>query len=436
MNLTKNYYLFAIFLLLSLSSTGCAAYVPVTRPGEIPSQGTLSAEDEEYGQAVYGELAQRYQISSNDAAIERARNVVDRITKANQADHNPWHVNILVDDNFKNAAATRGNFIFIWTGLLNSLQSDDELATVLSHEIAHALAGHTAPDPQEEVAQITGSVLGEVANATAGAYAGNSVVGQLAGILVQQVVAAVAINPNQQAKELEADQVGLFLMADAGYNPQAALDFWRKAENDPAFQSSIPGFLSTHPAADERSAEIAKLLPAAITRYQATLNSKSSKKVNKVKAPVKSAPATAAAKETPTPTTERSDWVVGNNDPTLETSSPDPTPNSNTAPDKPKKPAPTVIATPLPELPLPAEWEVITDSLAVYESCDKKSPELTRATLGDVLVSSDPAPLHKDWIKVNYPYSGCVLQSGVKAVNSMAEEILAATSSKKSKKKN
>jgi len=250
------------------SLSACAPSRAILPPGQVPQQDSVASADEQYGQEVLGGLTEQFPLSRNDAQIERVRGIVDKLTQASKSDHNPWHVAILVDDSFKNAAATRGNFIFVWTGMLNAVRSDDELATILAHEIGHVLAGHTAPNPTEEIANIIAGVGGEVASQILQGYGYWGLAAELARVIISETVTAIAVNPSQQQDELEADQIGLFLMADAGYDPQKAVEFWKRIESDPSFESGVPGFLSSHPPIAERFTRLESMLNEASMRYR------------------------------------------------------------------------------------------------------------------------------------------------------------------------
>jgi hypothetical protein len=152
--------------------------------------------------------------------------------------------------------------------MLRAARSEAELATVLAHELGHVLAGHTQPTPSEEASQIIAQVSGQIARVSMqgqyGALAG------LAGVLVSQAVQALAVNPESQRQELEADHIGFFLMSDAGYDPRDALSIWERMANDP--RTSGAGalqFLSTHPPTIERLDALRALLPQAEARYRA-----------------------------------------------------------------------------------------------------------------------------------------------------------------------
>ncbi len=246
----------------------CGPSRPVIPPGEIPVATYLSQEDEQYGQQVLAQLAQQYPLVRNDAEVNLARDVVMKLARAARAEQEPWHVYVLRGDNVVNAAATRGNHVFVWTGMLRAARSEAELATVLAHELGHVLAGHTQPTPTEEASQIIAQVSGQIASVSMqgqyGALAG------LAGVLVSQAVQALAVNPESQRQELEADHIGFFLMSDAGYDPRDALSIWERMANDP--RTSGAGalqFLSTHPPTVQRLDALRALLPQAEARYRA-----------------------------------------------------------------------------------------------------------------------------------------------------------------------
>lgn len=258
----------SITLIVALSACGpLRSPVP---PGEIPYQTSVAPADEQFGQEVFGLLSESYPISQDDAPILRVRAIVDKLTQGHGNAQNPWHVYILQGDGILNAAATRGNYIFIWTGMLQAVKSDDELATVLSHEVAHVLAGHTMPTPEEETRKILSESFGKVAQEVL--YQQGGVVGALAGLggaLVGATFEAFLLNPEKQRQELEADHIGLFLMARAGYDPNAAIELWTRLKSDPDFNLGGPlSFLSTHPASTGRLQQLKELLPRALALYR------------------------------------------------------------------------------------------------------------------------------------------------------------------------
>ena len=269
--------------ILTITATiGCSTgRVPVT-PGVIPQEEYVTAEDEAYGHQVLSSLIANYPMSRDDKYINRIRRLVNNLAKAAHADKHPWNVFVLQGDNIVNAAATRGNYVFVWTGMINMAQSDGELATVIAHEIGHLLANHTKQTPQEEANQIMAQASGEIAGRVVAMQPEYAALAQLASILVSETIKAIAVNPESQRVEMEADHIGFFLMADAGYNPNEALTLWSKM----AGASSIPGmgmqFLSSHPASEDRLEALRTLLPEALARQKRSQSSEKKDRKTKV----------------------------------------------------------------------------------------------------------------------------------------------------------
>ena len=150
-----------------------------------------------------------------------------------------WDVHVLKSDEI-NAWCMAGGKIAVYTGLLNTIQpSDDELAVVLGHEIAHALLSHQAEKMSRAQMQNAGISIGLI---TASAL-GFGVPGM--GTLASSAAQLGLELPNSREAETEADQVGLRLSAEAGFNPEAAVSLWEKMAQ--YSNSKTPGWLSTHP---------------------------------------------------------------------------------------------------------------------------------------------------------------------------------------------
>jgi len=256
------------FLILMLGLGACSSARSPVPPGTIPEARNPTISDEQYGHDVLQALSERYKIDYNNPQLDRIQEIVDRLTKAARADQQPWHVYLFKEDAMKNAAATRGNHIFVWTGMLNEAKSDGELATILAHEIGHVLAGHTAEDPNEEIKRIMIQVAGIAAGVAVGVttrYGGQ--LGDVASSLTRGVGEGLFMNPYARGDEYEADQIGIELMAEAKYDPKEALSFWERVSHNPDFSSSF-SFLSTHPAAPDRLERLRKLLPYAEARFR------------------------------------------------------------------------------------------------------------------------------------------------------------------------
>ena len=179
-----------------------------------------------------------------------------------------WEVNVLSVDQV-NAYCMAGGKIMIYTGLLEAVQSDDELAAVIGHEIAHALRDHTAEkistkSRNNSVASGLGSVLSIGLALTTGIN-----LHKTAQDVSQIGAHAMANLPNSRELEHEADRMGLELMARAGYNPLAASAFWQRSMAASAKEgaSNKSAFWSTHPLGTDRVNDILAIAPKVQPHY-------------------------------------------------------------------------------------------------------------------------------------------------------------------------
>ncbi len=175
-----------------------------------------------------------------------------------------WQMNVIRTDEI-NAWAMPGGKMAVYTGLVNKLNlSDDELAAVIGHEMSHALQEHSKKEAGQKI--LTG-VLTQVAGNIVGAYTGMdaSVIG-MTGSLVSDLGVD---RPYSRHQENQADAGGLYLMARAGYNPQAAITVWEKMNAaNRGGSNAASALLSTHPANAERIANLRKALPSVMPIYQ------------------------------------------------------------------------------------------------------------------------------------------------------------------------
>jgi predicted Zn-dependent protease len=166
-----------------------------------------------------------------------------------------WEYN-LVQSNEVNAWCMPGGKIVVYSGILPITKDEAGLATVLGHEVAHALLNHGAE-------RMTTDMLAQLgAQGVAIASSGTS---QSTQQILQQAYGLGAqygaILPFSRGDENEADQVGLTLMAIAGYNPDTALAFWQRMSANGG--ASVPEFMSTHPSDQTRVSRITKEIPQA-----------------------------------------------------------------------------------------------------------------------------------------------------------------------------
>ncbi len=161
-----------------------------------------------------------------------------------------------------NAWAMPGGKVAIYTGILPVTKDETGLATVMGHEIAHAIAQHAAERfSQMTAAQLGGSVVGAAAGGRSEGT--QQIIGQLYGVGGQ-----LAILNYSRKQETEADRLGLVFMAMAGYNPDNAVLFWQRMAAAKQGGGAPPEFLSTHPSDATRIAQIKRNLPEARKYYK------------------------------------------------------------------------------------------------------------------------------------------------------------------------
>jgi len=167
-----------------------------------------------------------------------------------------WQVNLIKSPQI-NANCGPGGKIFVYSGLIDTLKlTDDELAAVMGHEIAHALREHS----REAISQAYAVGLTKQA---AVALLG---LGETTQQLTDGAFKYGMTLPNSRGNENEADLIGLELSARAGYNPSAAISLWNKMTA--ASEGAPPEFMSTHPADERRIASLQAAIPKVMPLYQ------------------------------------------------------------------------------------------------------------------------------------------------------------------------
>lgn len=264
MKLTK----YAIGSLLSLVLISCVTN-PVT--GRSSVQIANNSEISTMAAQEYKTTLSKAKVITGTADANRVKTVGNRIKMAAEkyyasigrqsdlANYN-WEFN-LIQENQLNAWCMPGGKVAVYTGILPVTKDDDGLAVVMGHEVSHALAGHgNERISQAMLAQYGGSLLGSAG----GSSQLLSVIKEVYPYASQGVLLKYGRN-----QELEADQMGLYLMAIAGYNPQTAPAFWQRMQAA-STGNKTPEFLSTHPNPENRIADIEKAMPKALEFYRAS----------------------------------------------------------------------------------------------------------------------------------------------------------------------
>jgi predicted Zn-dependent protease len=200
-------------------------------------------------------------LNTDKAQLARVTTIARRIVAATptfRADAAGWNWQFNVQKNKDlNAYCMPGGRIMVYSGLIETLDlSDAELATVMAHEVAHALREHTRERVSRAYAQ-------QLVLSGAAAVTG---VGEGTANIANMIAEVTFQLPFGRDQESEADQIGLELMARAGYDPRAALTLWNKMAAASG-GASQPKFLSTHPSSKDRIKDIEKNLPRVLPLY-------------------------------------------------------------------------------------------------------------------------------------------------------------------------
>lgn len=222
------------------------------------------------GAQSFAEVQKTERVSSNPSDTERVRRVGQRIAAAvgNDLPGAQWEF-VVFDSKEVNAFALPGGKVGVYSGLLQLASSDDELATVIGHEIAHVTARHGA----ERVSLAMGAeMLGQIGGQIAQRWIENPTWAQ--GIMSAYGVGAnVAMMPHSRKQEMESDYMGIVYSARAGYDPRAAVAFWQKMsaqKSNGQAPSWLAKFLSTHPTDADRIAQLNARMPEVLQIYQQT----------------------------------------------------------------------------------------------------------------------------------------------------------------------
>ncbi|SEN54851.1 Peptidase family M48 [Nitrosospira multiformis] len=208
------------------------------------------------------EAAQKGTLNTEEKLLQRVRAIARRIEPQTSifrkdAPSWNWEVNV-IDSNELNAFCMPGGKIMFYSSLINRLElTDEEIAVVMGHEVAHALREDTREHVSRAIA--TQTLLNAITPFIGGETAGN-----LAGIGYQAFIETRF----SRTDEADADKIGLELSARAGYDPRAGITLWQKMISVRS-SGQLPEFLSSHPADANRIQQVEKLLPVVMPLYEA-----------------------------------------------------------------------------------------------------------------------------------------------------------------------
>ena len=260
----------------ALAITGCQT-VETTRGGAVgvdrkqqmsvltPSpQQVDQAARQQYAQ-VLGEANKKGALNKDARQTERVRAIAQRLIPhtavfRDDAPRWNWEVNVLVSDQV-NAWCMPGGKIAVYTGLIEKLNiTDEELAAVMGHEIAHALREHARERMGRAQAAGLGAAVAEIGI--------EIFTGVRLGGVGNSFAQAMFVLPNSRENEQEADRIGVELAARAGYDPRAAVSLWEKMAKVAGGAGAPPQWLSTHPSHETRIADLRNYSQKVLPLYE------------------------------------------------------------------------------------------------------------------------------------------------------------------------
>lgn len=213
-----------------------------------------------YQQIINQERSQGKILPDWDPRVKQVKRVLNKLIEGGQlgdggsAKGTGWEVNVIEDPHTQNAFVLPGGKVFVYSGILPICATDDGLAAVLGHEIAHNIAQHTA---ERMSSAIPITIMGYVF-----LFLDYTGVTMGLGHYVGSIALEFGVNrPSSRQQESEADYIGLILMAQSCYDPRAAVGLWQRMEK--AQQGNPPEWMSTHPSNEHRIERIQEWLPKA-----------------------------------------------------------------------------------------------------------------------------------------------------------------------------
>lgn len=244
---------------LLLGLAGCAK-APYTGRSQLIMYS--DADEVKMGLAAMQQVLKKEKEVTGTPESARVERVGRRIAAVAERPQYRWEFHTIEKDAV-NAFCLPGGKVAVYTGLLDIAETDAELAAVVGHEVAHALARHS----NEKMSRARMVQVGQLAAMVGVAAAsGSSQAAQAVGDGYAGAMNMAVMLPNSREMEYEADHIGLLLMAKAGYDPHAAIEFWQKMLKQSGGRKS--DFMSTHPTEAKRIDALRGMLPEAMRYYR------------------------------------------------------------------------------------------------------------------------------------------------------------------------
>lgn len=234
-------FLPALVLLFTLNA--CTVKHVAIPAGDIPQINALTPGEAEYGRSVFEALCEDNRLQSQNECFDRLMTVSDHLLQAARADNLPWEIYLFEDPDLVDVRAVHGYYIFVWSGFLDLVENDAEIAAVVACEIAHVLARHTYPveftlwsDIFFDAAEIATSIA--IMQLSQGMVAING-----RGWMKWAYVEMADLDPldreYSEADEREATMIAIQILDRSQYDPGALLTFWQRVQQDETLQTKL-----------------------------------------------------------------------------------------------------------------------------------------------------------------------------------------------------
>ncbi|MCU0770739.1 MAG: M48 family metallopeptidase [Verrucomicrobia bacterium] len=243
------------------ASLGLAGCTTVPETGRKQFNFLTPDQEMQMGLTSFQQLKQEVPVSKDTKTAALVERVGKRIAAVAPLPNAQWEF-VLFESKEANAFCLPGGKVGVYTGILPYTKDEAGLATVIGHEVAHAVARHGGERVSQQLGlEVVGAVISSSMQESKWQAAAVTAYG-----LGSQVGYAL---PHSRMQESEADELGLLYMARAGYNPEAAVGFWQRFAELEARSGGTPGFLRTHPVSADRVQALQEMMPRALQEYRA-----------------------------------------------------------------------------------------------------------------------------------------------------------------------
>ena len=229
--------------LLGLSVLSCTTPLPgPVWKGSVPAQSRWRPGTEAYAVAALKALREDYYVVAKGRFYEEAWTVLDRLFAGSEIDPTGWEVYVVDAPGIADIRAVPERHLFLWSGLLALVNSEEQLAGLIALELAHALAQHNGPVAFHPATELLFN-LADVATTVGLAVASQGIVAvRLPGLVRNTYIDAAGLDPLERSyteeQERETAFIALNLLSDAGYCPKVLVRFWERIDSDAKLRAS------------------------------------------------------------------------------------------------------------------------------------------------------------------------------------------------------